>query len=114
VHVVPGGPALTGLGQAGDAHPRAFDGRGFAEFDDGDVVVERAEPEVRVPVDFGHVMHGLAAGVDLPVVFPDGHGEIFGTEAEKRTSESEMIAEKSVTRARARARRLTSRRSARP
>lgn len=35
-----------------------------------------------MPLDFGHVMHGPAAGVHLPVVFSDGHGEFFGTETE--------------------------------
>lgn len=37
-----------------------------------------------MPVDFGHVVHGPAAGVHLPVVFSDGHREIFGTETDRR------------------------------
>lgn len=84
------GLTLTGLGQTGDAHPRALDGRDFAEFDDGDVVVERAEPKVRMPVDFRHVMHGLPAGVHLPVVFPNGHGEIFGVETREKDDVERM------------------------
>lgn len=70
---------LTGLGQARDAHPWALDGYGIAKFDDGDVVVERAQPEVRVPMDFGHVMNGLATGFDFTVVFSNGHGKVFRT-----------------------------------
>lgn len=75
---------LTGLGQARDAHPRALDGHGFAEFDDGDVVVERAQPELLVPIDFGHVVDGLATGVDFAVVFSDGHGQVFRTETKSK------------------------------
>lgn len=70
---------LTSLGQARDAHPWALDGHGFAKFDDGDVVVERAQPEVWVPVDFGHGVNGLAAGVDFTVVFSNGHSKVFRT-----------------------------------
>lgn len=70
---------LTGLGQARDAHPWALDGYDFTKFNDGDVVVERAKPEVRMPMDFGHVMNGLAAGVDFTVMFSNGHGKIFWT-----------------------------------
>lgn len=79
---------LTGLGQAGHAHPRALDGCGFSEFQDRDVVVERAEQETGVRVDFGHVVHGLATGFHLPVVFSDGHGQIFGVKSanENRTA----------------------------
>lgn len=71
---------LTGLGQTSDAHPRVLDAHGVAEFNDGDVVVERAQLEIGVPVDFGHGVHRLAAGFDLPVVFSDGDGQIFGVE----------------------------------
>jgi len=44
------------------------------KFYDCDVVVESAQSEVLVPVDLGHVVHGLAAGVNFPVVLTDGHG----------------------------------------
>lgn len=33
-----------------------------------------------MPVDVGHVVHGPAAGINLPVVFADGHGQVLGTE----------------------------------
>lgn len=71
---------LTGLGQTGDAQPRFVNGHGIAEFDDGDVVVERAQPKLWVSVDVSYVVHGPAAGINLPVVFANGYGQVLGTE----------------------------------
>lgn len=42
-----------------------------------------------MPMDFGHVMDGLAAGVDLTVVFSYGHGKVFRIKTENGGKKSE-------------------------
>lgn len=43
-----------------------------------------------MPVDFGYVVDGFAAGIDLSVVFSDGDSEIFGVETRKNNKQNNL------------------------